>query len=141
MFLKFFLNERISTNHLKTEAKTKKLFQIKKTKSLLTIKDKFYKKLSKFMLDHKNLIFIMEVFVNIFLLSFFDFEYNIFSFITIFYLTTSLLIKKYFLRFGILFYILFPIIILMNMEIYYYAGNHQTSQGYLKLYQIRSNNV
>jgi hypothetical protein len=57
----------------------------------------------------------MEIFINIFLIFAFDFEYNIFSFITIFYLTTSLLIKKYSMRFAILFYIFFPNIILMNM--------------------------
>lgn len=56
--------------------------------------------------------------LNMMIIFVFDFEYNIVGLIALLYLTTSFIFKKSVLRFKILLYFFFPILIYLNLLIY-----------------------
>lgn len=66
------------------------------------------------------MIFVIEMFINFLIIFVFDFEYNIVGLVTLLYLTTSLIFKRTILRFKILLYFFFPILIYLNLLIYAY---------------------
>ena len=61
-----------------------------------------YLKLKKLYFTKKVLIWLVEVIMNVILIKYFDFEFNIIGLLTVVYLTTSLCIKKMDLRVKVL---------------------------------------
>lgn len=120
-FLKYFLNQRLSTPKEKLREMVAAMFMFRHLKPSMSLKAVIYSFFMKYKITKKILIFVLESLINLITIVKFDFEYNLSTLIVIFYLTTSFLIKKYKLRFGVVFYVFFPVFILINFQIYQFG--------------------
>ena len=109
-----------------------------------------YKWLENFYLDKKKLVFLLELMVNMSMVIKFDFEYNTIGLISLMFITTSFLFKKFRIRFSIIFYVFFPTLLMLNTQIYtfsYYhifsaqTKNHLEKFSFLSFFFIREENI